>query len=269
MIEEVDRGDRSLEPLAKLALDARDEELHYTRRCRVARRRHMTPIEKIRAEFDELSQREPEKWNDGSNLHPDASAWLIEALALIEAVFPTTHATTRTMAGAIEFVLENESYGEHMRTHMQRLSVARSTFRAAKTLVDGDRLRGLIDIVKAETETELLGQADDLLDGGSLVGAAVLAGGALETHLRTLIDRHQITVKGNPGLGSYNNSIASFRKANPNAGLYPAAMGEMVDGWTKMRNKAAHEPLDYPNEFDEKQTRSMIGGVRDFLGRFP
>jgi hypothetical protein len=131
-------------------------------------------------------------------------------------------------------------------------------------IVDSDGIHGLIDIVRAETEADLLNQADTLLDKGALAAAAVIAGGALETHLWGLIDRFAISWQqhGDRGIATYNMAIASYRKKNPNRPLYSAATGDSISGWAKMRNDAAHEPLEFPRRYSTERVKQMIDGIR-------
>jgi hypothetical protein len=102
------------------------------------------------------------------------------------------------------------------------------------------------------------------LDRGARAAAAVIAGGALETHLLGLVERFGIGWKehGDRGIATYNNAIAAYRKKNAGALLYAAATTDLISGWAKMRNDAAHEPLVAAKKYSPEQIKQMIDGVR-------
>ena len=231
------------------------------RRCNMG---SMTPTEKIRAAFDQLAKRKPAALYEGSSASLRGSAWLIEALSLVEATFGEGHATQRAMRAAVDYVLANAAYGPDVHRWVARANSAEGAFEAAKQIVDSDNLDGLIDIVRAATEADLLGQAETLLDGGAIAAAAVIAGGALETHLSGLIARFAIPWQqhGDRGIATYNNAVASCRKKNPSLPLYSPATGDLISGWAKMRNQAAHEPLVFATSHKVEGVTQMIDGIR-------
>src|ERR1700687_2137815 len=224
----------------------------------------MVAAETIRNEFNQLAQRKPASLLAGSSLSVPGSSWLIEATALIEATFGEAHATARMMRAAVDYLRSHAPYGKDFHTYHGQASVAEGAFYAAKQIVDGDTILGLVDIVRADTEADLLGQADTLLDGGAITAAAAIAGGALETHLWGLIERFAIPWQqhGDRGTATYNNAIASYRKKNPSLPLYSAATGNLILGWAKMRNEAAHEPLTFAKNYKVETVKQMIDGIR-------
>ena len=92
----------------------------------------------------------------------------------------------------------------------------------------------------------------------------MIAGGALETYLWGLIERFGIPWKehGERGIATYNNAIAAYRKKNAGAPLYSAASGDLILGWAKMRNEAAHEPLVFAKNYSAERIKLLIDGVR-------
>jgi hypothetical protein len=230
----------------------------------VARGGSMIATEKIRATFAEHAKRKPDHLQEGNIVGKVGSAWLLGALSLVETTFGETHAITRSMRTAIDYALANVSHGPEFRKHDAAVGAAEGAFWAAVQIVDSDGIHGLIDIVRAETEADLLNQADTLLDKGALAAAAVIAGGALETHLWGLIDRIAISWQqhGERGIATYNMAIASHRKKHSNSPLYSAATGDSISGWAKMRNDAAHEPLEFPKKYSAERVKQMIDGIR-------
>jgi hypothetical protein len=69
---------------------------------------------------------------------------------------------------------------------LQRLEGYKGIFASAHEQLREGRLDSFIDTVRAQAEDDLLEQAEALRDDGLLVAATVLAGGALEVHLRQL-----------------------------------------------------------------------------------
>lgn len=136
-------------------------------------------------------------------------------------------------------------------------------FRGAVNQVRSGHLGSLIDAIRVETESDLLEQAETLLADGYLAAAAVIAGGALETHLRHLVAKHGLTVTGHGSLSAYNQAIGQARKAGNE--VYNANDGKLVDGWGGIRNEAAHGPGAFARSREE--VGRMIGGIREFIAR--
>ena len=222
----------------------------------------MIAIEKIRAEFNQLAKRKPATLYDGSSLSVAGSGWLIEAMALVEATFAEAHATARTMRAAFDYLRSHAPYGENLYTFYGQANTAEGGFNAAKQIVDGDGIRGLVDIVRADTEADLLDQSEVFLKENAIAAAAVIAGGALETHLRGVVEGVGIPWNGDRGIATYNNAIASHRKKNPSLPLYSAATGDSISGWAKMRNDAAHDPIAFTKNYRVETVKQMIDGIR-------
>jgi broad specificity polyphosphatase/5'/3'-nucleotidase SurE len=122
----------------------------------------------------------------------------------------------------------------------------------------------LIHSVKDQTVSGLLDQADALIEGDYLVAAAVLAGGALETHLRHLCDRHGITWEGEGSIGAYDRAIAQERDQGGQE-IYSAADSKSVSAWSAMRDEAAYEPSRFERTAEE--VRGMIRDIRQFVSK--
>jgi len=172
------------------------------------------------------------------------------------------------MRGSLDYLRTHAPYGKDVHIYVGQGNAVEGAFHAAKQIADSDTINGLIDIVRAETEADLLGQADTLLDAKAVAAAAVIAGGALETYLSSLIGRLAIPSQqhGDRGVSTYNNAIASYRRKNPNLPLYSAATGDQISGWAKMRNDAAHDPLRFSKDYSAERVRQMIDGIRSLIG---
>jgi hypothetical protein len=111
----------------------------------------------------------------------------------------------------------------------------------AHRLARDGRLDSMFDVVRAETVTELLDQADNLRKQGYLVAATVVAGGALETHLKHLCDKHGLTPSGSGSISKYDQIISQARNAGT-VEVYSSGDTKKVTAWGNDRNCAAHTP---------------------------
>jgi hypothetical protein len=187
----------------------------------------------------------------------DSRAWAAEAEAAIASVFPPAHPFRQAWTRLEPRM--NPSY-PHGVTLEQLLGVFHA---ATKQLRDG-RIGTLIDGIRAETEIELLDQAILLLNADHLAASAVIAGGALETHLKRLVENNGVTFDGDGSISKYNDAIAKAR----NAGIvevYSSTDGKQVGAWGGLRNDAAHDPANFP--CSREQIRLAIDGIRYFISK--
>ena len=93
------------------------------------------------------------------------------------------------------------------------------------------------------------------------VPAAVVAGAALEAHLRSLAERNNVktVARGKPKrAAALNDDLAKSQ-------VYGKAEHKQVLAWQALRNSAAHGDED----FTPSEIRLMTQGIRDFLVRHP
>ena len=107
-------------------------------------------------------------------------------------------------------------------------------FQAATKQLREGRLSSLIDGIRAETEDELLDQALVLINANHLAAATVIAGGALETHLRHLVSKNSLTITGDGAISKYDGAIAQVRNNGP-VEVYSATDSKQVGAWAGMR----------------------------------
>jgi hypothetical protein len=96
-------------------------------------------------------------------------------------------------------------------------------------MLKAGRLQGLAEGIQAETVGELLDQASSFLAGGYVVAAAVIAGGALETHLAHLCQRSGVTWSGDGSISKYNGAVGAARKQG--ISVYSTNDGKSVEAW--------------------------------------
>ena len=132
--------------------------------------------------------------------------------------------------------------------------------RALRRDYDAGYLVTVQSLVRAEVFADFLEMAEHLLEQGYKDPAAVLVGGVLEEHLRTLCDGRGIAsqVRGKPKKAdSMNADLAS-------AGVYNKLDQKSVTAWLDLRNKAAH---GHYSEYTADQVGNMLVGVREFTAR--
>jgi hypothetical protein len=129
----------------------------------------------------------------------------------------------------------------------------RSVFLAAKEDFEGGYLLlSMKALVQAEVFDSELEQANELLSSGYLSAAAVIAGVVLETALRELCDRENIS---HSKLDKMNADLAK-------AGKYNTLTQKRITALAAIRNSAAHGKAD---EFTKQSVINMIDEVEQFL----
>jgi hypothetical protein len=184
-----------------------------------------------------------------------ARAWATEAEAALASVFPDGHSVRQAWNRAIE--------NPNARSITNVFDSLFGVFEGAANLIRNDRLGSLIDTIRNESESDLLDQAVVLLMGDHRAAATVIAGGALDSHLKHYLGRHSVTFTGDGSISKYNSAVGQARKANPN--LYNVNDGKLVEGWGGIRNEAAHDPGSFSRSKEEVQR--LIDGIREFIGR--
>jgi hypothetical protein len=108
---------------------------------------------------------------------------------------------------------------------------------------------------------DFLEMADHLIAEKYALPAAVVAGAALEAHLRSLAERNNVktVARGKPKrAAALNDDLAKSQ-------VYGKAEHKQVLAWQALRNSAAHGDED----FTASEIRLMTQGIRDFLVRHP
>ena len=124
--------------------------------------------------------------------------------------------------------------------------------------------RTLEELVRGDLFSDFLEMAEHLLNTHYKDAAAVIAGSALEAHLRALCAKHAIPtdLNGVPKKADKLNAELAAAGAYSNAKLQQKS----VTAWLGLRNDAAHG--NYA-AYDEQQVRMMHDGVRHFIATHP
>jgi hypothetical protein len=124
-------------------------------------------------------------------------------------------------------------------------------------------LTTVTELVHADMFADFLSMAEHLLSEGFKDPAAVLVGGVLEGHLRSLCTKHGLPMtdaNGEPKKASVMNDDLARAKA------YEKLDQKSVTAWLDLRNKAAHGKYA---EYDTSQVDLMLRSVQGFLTRHP
>lgn len=150
-----------------------------------------------------------------------------------------------------EFI-EGEKTQRMGETNLNKYLRLKAIFNAAKEDFEGGYLSSVRSLVQAEVFESELGQAEELLKNGYLVAAAVIAGIVLETGMRELCDREDIS-RGK--LDTMNIELAR-------EGVYNLLQQKRITALADIRNSAAHGK---PDAFTKEDVTQMIRDVELFL----
>ena len=170
--------------------------------------------------------------------------WKSQALALLTQVFDSGH----TYIVSFESLVDD---GARIGYVERGLGV----LQAALEDVERGYLETVRELAAAEVFSDLLDQADHLLQNGYSAAAASLAGAVLENGLRSLATRKDITVKARDNLPSLNNKIGD-------KGVYSRLRQKQVSVWINVRNAADHGRFA---DFTDSDVADLIKGVRNLL----
>jgi hypothetical protein len=141
------------------------------------------------------------------------------------------------------------------------------TLKSLRTDVANGHLRQFESLVRADVLADLLAQADELVHSGYRLPAAVLAGAALEEHIRKLAAVNAVPTHGPDGRPRQASALNAdlYSKAN----VYSKAENAQVDAWQKLRNEAAHGLPTFMTTTNDSDIARMISGIRDFVVKYP
>ena len=211
-------------------------------------------LDKILAEFYSLQERGSE---DDNALHVfDIQGFLTMAQAAIEQIGGSNSAYARD---AKEIMGEDYSYN-------YEVALMAGVVKALRAGLEAGYLQGVTELIHGELFADFLDMASHLLDEGYKDPAAVIAGAALETHLRQLCDKQGIQIEVNTATGIHAKKGARINADLAKASVYSKLDQKNVTAWLDLRNKAAHGKFD---EYTKEQVAVMLLGIKDFIARNP
>lgn len=128
--------------------------------------------------------------------------------------------------------------------------------------VEAGFTRSLEELVHADVFADFLDMASELLRKGYKDPAAVLAGSALESHLRKLAGKHVVSTHH----GGRPKKAETMNADLVKVGAYNKIEQKSVSAWLGIRNDAAHG--NYGN-YDRAQVEALVRDVQSFMSRNP
>lgn len=124
-----------------------------------------------------------------------------------------------------------------------------------------DFLTGINEMINADLFSDILEQAEYLLSQNFVRASAVVAGVALESHLRKLSEKNSIFLNDGKYVkaDSLNGQLYSKN-------IIDKIFNKSVTSWLGLRNEAAHQEI---NTLNEELVDSMISGIRIFIEKYP
>jgi hypothetical protein len=122
------------------------------------------------------------------------------------------------------------------------------------------------EVIHGELFGDFLEMAEHLMDSGYKDAAAVVAGSALEAHLRQLCNKNSLSVDVVSAAGTKPKKADQMNAELANAGAYSKLDQKSVTSWLDLRNKAAHGKYA---EYTKDQVALVVAGVRGFITRNP
>lgn len=186
-----------------------------------------------------------------------AVAFRIAGLAILQSLYGTDH----------QFYRDFE-VGTHGKRTLFSLRSPVALIETVREQVDAGWLEDARALISADIFSNIIEMADYLLSESYKDAAAVLVGGSLEGHLRSLAIRHGVeTQEPDRKTGRMKARRAeALNEDLPKKSVYNLADQKQVTAWLNIRNDAAH--VKYEN-YTQAQVQLMLQGVRDFICRVP
>jgi hypothetical protein len=187
-----------------------------------------------------------------------------EMRAALESVLPPGHIILRQWQDAVDRAKAIDR-GNRVQVPERWVSgELLGLFRTAISLLKDGHLRSFADGIRAETVAQCLDQAEVLVRAGYVAAAMVLAGGGLETHLRSLCARFNLTWQGNGSIAAYKQALDQGRNLGTQNSV-SSSDSSLIESWGKDRNEAAHTPATFSKTSQE--VGLAIAGIRQLLAR--
>lgn len=147
-----------------------------------------------------------------------------------------------------------------------KLSMIIGVVQSLATDIQAGYLSSASELIRGEVFGDFLEMASHLLDEGYKDAAAVIAGTALEAHIRQLCVKNSIPVEVSTARGVQPKKANSMNSDLAGIETISKLDQKNVTAWLDLRNKAAHGRY---SEYTKDQVGLMIAGVRDFITRNP
>ncbi len=132
--------------------------------------------------------------------------------------------------------------------------------------VESGFLKSHEELIHAEMFSDFIEMARYLCSEGYKDSSAVIAGSALESHLRNLSGKNEIDVTFEKDGTEIPKKADRLNSHLAKQSVYSKLDQKNVTAWLDLRNNAAHGHYD---EYAQAQVTLLIDGVADFIARHP
>lgn len=132
---------------------------------------------------------------------------------------------------------------------------------AARDDFDAGMLLDVRQLVTAEAFGDLLESAAHLVEENHHLPAVAISGAVLESSLRDLANRNNVTWSGHSSITKLNTELYK-------ASTYDKTVFAEVEAWARLRNKVDHGDFATPQDVDAGAARRMVDGVRQFVLKY-
>lgn len=212
-------------------------------------------LDEILAEFERLRVRS--KYDDISDLPEDE---------IVRFVARARAAIHRIGGPSSTYVLQSEEImreREFVGAKGKRMAGVLASLRAD---INSGYLRSVSELIHGELFGDFLEMAQHLVDEGYKDAAAVIAGSALEAHIRQLSQKAGIALETSDSSGIRPKKADTLNAELAKSSVYSKLDQKNVTSWLALRNDAAHGHYD---RYEETQVKLLIAGIRDFISRNP
>jgi len=135
--------------------------------------------------------------------------------------------------------------------------------RAIRIDIENDFLETINERIHGEVFTDFLDMGEYLLKEGYKDAAAVMIGGVLESHLRQLCIKYDVSIEKADGSARKASELNNDLYGKNTYGLPDQ---KFVTAWLDIRNKAAHAKYE---EYSKEHVDQLLLGTRGFISRYP
>ena len=182
--------------------------------------------------------------------------------------------TTRSIAAIDQIAGRSSVHCDHVRGILD-LPGAAAAYRVERLIgvvralavdVEGGFLRRNSTLIRGEVFSDFLEMAAHLVDSNYKDAAAVIAGSALEAHIKQLCQNREISLERERNGQTRSINADTLNAELAKLGAYTNLDQKNVTAWLGLRNDAAHGNYD---EYSKQQVMLMIDSIRDFIARNP
>jgi len=127
-------------------------------------------------------------------------------------------------------------------------------------------IESITELLHGELFSDFIDMSEHLLKEGYKDAASVIAGSALEAHLRQLCIKNEIEIEYEHNGDSRPKKADKMNSDLAKEDIYSKIYQKNVTAWLSIRNDAAHGNY---GEYQKQQVAIMISGIRDFITRHP